>query len=659
MAFNLQQLNLWLLSLQLPIRYATLGDSTATFETAQGQDITIINSSGSTFQNIRFPSHLSMFSGGLFLPVACCGVSGDTTTGVIARDVTAYSSTRRAATDAGAIGAKVVFVLIGVNDLRNGINASTTSGVATALVTTTLANIMTIMGRCYSLGMWPMYMSIAGQTYGSAAVASSLSSADVAAQAPYMLSLNSQVQSSIAASGFGSFINTASVMSNPTTFQYNAGYSLDGLHAGQAGAFVLAQYVSNFVLSLFGTPPQLNGITPLIGPSAARNSLKLPSNSYKNIFQNPTFAQATSGLATGITTSLTVEGTSTVVESINTVNGITYQDFAITPATFDANGNAAISINIIVPVQGTTPIVPMQAGDCIQASFDVVIDNGSGGAATNVCGFGSRLLLSNAATNIYGQFPQYDATTNHEQLTAVMSGRLTTQPVQSPDISANLSLGGQNLNFYISAITTTPYRVRITNIVMVKIPKDPTDNASTVGIDTVATATNANYTLTGPQSVVILPVITAARNFIIPVASSYPGRVIKVWNKNTSSSFSWSFNTGTVVDAGANSITTLVNDLWYTLESDGTNWNIISQTGVSTVIARGQVALVGGTKAISITGVTTSSRAIIELVTPSGGSLTIQFQAVCTAGTLTIQANVAAGTINTSDVSTVNYIITN
>ena len=71
----------------------------------------------------------------------------------------------------------------------------------------------------------------------------------------------------------------------------------------------------------------------------------------------------------------------------------------------------------------------------------------------------------------------------------------------------------------------------------------------------------------------------------------------------------------------------------------------------------GQVALVSGTKAISITGLTTSDRAIVTLVTPSGVTLTTTYQAVCTANTLTLQANVAAGTINTSDASTLNYII--
>ena len=73
----------------------------------------------------------------------------------------------------------------------------------------------------------------------------------------------------------------------------------------------------------------------------------------------------------------------------------------------------------------------------------------------------------------------------------------------------------------------------------------------------------------------------------------------------------------------------------------------------------GQTTLVSGTKAITISGLTTSSRAIVTLVTPTGTSLTTTYQAVCTSNTLTIQANIAAGTINVADGSTLNYLIIN
>lgn len=71
----------------------------------------------------------------------------------------------------------------------------------------------------------------------------------------------------------------------------------------------------------------------------------------------------------------------------------------------------------------------------------------------------------------------------------------------------------------------------------------------------------------------------------------------------------------------------------------------------------GQVALVAGTKVITVAGVTTSSRAFVQLVTPNTTTLTVNYQVVCTANTVTITALVAAGTINVADLSTLNYII--
>lgn len=74
-----------------------------------------------------------------------------------------------------------------------------------------------------------------------------------------------------------------------------------------------------------------------------------------------------------------------------------------------------------------------------------------------------------------------------------------------------------------------------------------------------------------------------------------------------------------------------------------------------------QIALVSGTKAITISGLSTTSRAMIQLVSQSGAASTVNYTAACTSNTLTITAVTSAGnnTTNTSDVSTVNYLIVN
>lgn len=73
----------------------------------------------------------------------------------------------------------------------------------------------------------------------------------------------------------------------------------------------------------------------------------------------------------------------------------------------------------------------------------------------------------------------------------------------------------------------------------------------------------------------------------------------------------------------------------------------------------GSTTLSSGTSAITITGLTTSSRAFVTRTVASGTTLTTGVTAVCTSNTLTITADVAAGTINTADGSTYNYFIIN
>ncbi len=90
--------------------------------------------------------------------------------------------------------------------------------------------------------------------------------------------------------------------------------------------------------------------------------------------------------------------------------------------------------------------------------------------------------------------------------------------------------------------------------------------------DIIKTATNAAYTVTSAGQLVKLPVVTANRVVTLPSAANYTGKTIKIWNRNTSGTFKWSFTSGVVKDAANANITTLTNSVWYVLESDGTNW---------------------------------------------------------------------------------------
>lgn len=71
----------------------------------------------------------------------------------------------------------------------------------------------------------------------------------------------------------------------------------------------------------------------------------------------------------------------------------------------------------------------------------------------------------------------------------------------------------------------------------------------------------------------------------------------------------------------------------------------------------GHTTLASGTVTITATGATSASSITANVIAPSGGASTVMLQGTCTTNSCTIQANVAAGTINSSDNSSVQYTI--
>ena len=95
--------------------------------------------------------------------------------------------------------------------------------------------------------------------------------------------------------------------------------------------------------------------------------------------------------------------------------------------------------------------------------------------------------------------------------------------------------------------------------------------------------------------------------------------------------------------------------------SAGTSSQVLTSTGSGTAwknkyTATGTATLVSGTKAITISGLTSGNMAFVQLTTP-GGTLGAAYKAVCTTNTLTITAVTVAGVTVTTDTSTLNYFI--
>lgn len=85
-----------------------------------------------------------------------------------------------------------------------------------------------------------------------------------------------------------------------------------------------------------------------------------------------------------------------------------------------------------------------------------------------------------------------------------------------------------------------------------------------------------------------------------------------------------------------------------------------SPNGTINILASTQTTLVAGTKALSVTGVTTGSHAYINAVSQGGTvSTTFEYAVVCTSGTVTITALTTGNVTNTLDTSVVNVFVTN
>lgn len=90
------------------------------------------------------------------------------------------------------------------------------------------------------------------------------------------------------------------------------------------------------------------------------------------------------------------------------------------------------------------------------------------------------------------------------------------------------------------------------------------------------------------------------------------------------------------------------------------NGTIMGWQTIAPFLGSGQTTLVAGTKAISLTGVTTSSKAFVQAVSQGGTvSTTFEYSAVCTSGTVTITAITTGNVTNALDTSTLNYYVIN
>lgn len=477
----------------VPLRVATFGDSTANagnVRSVTNQDTTqAVNANwGATFSggitadryalDRAYPQAYLVMNG---------GITGQSTTQMLARDTLAASITRRAITDVINAAPDVVLFHGGsINDL-----STVTAGTLAAQVATTYANHILIIQRFIAAKIPVIDVGIYGFTNGSAITAT-----DQAATRAALVQLNAMYAAYAAQyPQWIRFVPALGVVSD-STGAYLPGMSTDGTHLNRASQLIMSQQEA-LALSL------------LFGPSAKCRYQG------SNLFTNAMFANASSGLATGITTG----GTNTTPsnQQIQIINGAVWQtvDFTIN----------AVSNTSILNIAYTPQSYGLTAGDLVGMEVDILIQ-GLNGYSPTITG----LTLRNSTFITGGSFrtesDMMAGASNGEQISSYI-GHINFPPmllgVSSSGLGTNSSIA---LNVQTNDASGT-IRLGYANPRIVKL-NNPTvvDQGSATLVAGTVTVSNSNVfpgaeivvtciTPGGTPGALFVGTITAGTSFVI------------------------------------------------------------------------------------------------------------------------------------------------
>lgn len=403
----------------------------------------------------------------------------------------------------------------------------------------------------------------------------------------------------------------------------------------------------------------------------ARAALK--ANVSGQVFTGNISATNLSGTNTGDQTSVNGNaGTATALQTARTINGVSFDGTAniTVPAAAGALTGTTLASNVVTSsltsvgtlIAGSipyslltgTPTVPTAANPT--ASVGVTAVNGSATTfmRSDAAPKGDTTLFQTVANF----FPKGDTrwiknpmTTQYDLIIGGTSGT-PTRLAKGSDSTFLYVLGGvvsyARPNMYFSSqfqggggnagdpitIKSTAFQAALSGTGYAKF-----SGSTPSYVASIPNADLANSTISGVALGGTLANLTAA-NSTLNFSGTYTGATARTIGLNLGTANTWTglptFNAGISVGLAQ-------------------KVGIVEGTGGRV----GQTTLVAGTIAITITGLTTSSRAFVQRVTPSGVTLTTEYNAVCTANTLTITADLAAGTINTADISVMNYLVIN
>lgn len=502
--------------------------------------------------------------------------------------------------------------------LNSGSKANGTSSVAM------VAGVASSAGNNVAIGSGAQAVGIASHAYGQNDTALTTNSM------AFGTNINSK-------NPYGVVVGTRNALDTPAnTSSFNVLNKAFQVGIGNPG---LSTDFKNALTILFNGKTTLNQYGAGTFTGTATYSLSVDANG--NIIET------TAGGGGGTTTNaLTVNDGGSGDASPFTFDGsaartISYNSIGAVPATRTVNGKA-LSSNITLDLasadfanQGTTSTVLHGNASGNPTFGQVAIGTEVSGLGTGVATFLGTPSSANLATAL-----------TDETGTGVAVFNSSPSFVNGISVSSTATLTGNvMLNTNSLIFRTTNGGSNITSVAMVDIGGS-VSTAGALGVGFDNTTGFQNFTAANGTRRISRGYI-GINNLVNTAGSESGDLVLGTQSGGTAASTKLTISSGGNVTVANGNLTlgTAGNKITITEGSDG---------------RLGQTTLVSGTKAITINGLTTSSRAFVQLVAQGGTSTTVyNYIAVCTSNTLTITAITVAGATVTTDTSVLNYVVYN
>ena len=460
---------------------------------------------------------------------------------------------------------------------------------------------------------------------------------------------------------------------------------------------------SGTVTSVSGTLPisSSGGATPDISISQATTS----TNGYLSSIDWNTFNNKGSGTVTSVSaltlgttgtdlSSTIATGTTTPVITLNVPTASASNRGALSSAdwtTFNNKGSGTVTsvsgtLNKIDSTGGTTPIIDISATYVGQTSITtlgtigtgvwngttIAIANGGTGQVTNTLGFNAlsptttrgdiitrgatnnqrlalgtvgKILRSDGTDLVYTTATYPTTTTVSTLLYSSSANVISALATANSGILVTSATGVPSISAQLTYVTTTGV---LTNVLSVNSMSRIMVTNANVGVSAACDIVANN----GTASISITQRGTAFTTVGLVVANQ------GMLASSSASSMLINTTVASVPIIFAIGGTAVTNEV-HRSTSSGIEFRVLLKSLIysSANLMAGQITLVGGTLAIAITGLTTSHRGMVTLVTPNNVLATRSYQAVCTVNTITIRANTDTGLLNMADTSVLNYFI--